>query len=150
MAMTVKNAVVTTVQNEESINRKLKEAEMQTASVSGSDDVDLMSVYAENRLKYLVYEPTEIMKTMLYNLFFFAGYNSQRMGLPSHNTRLNFDYLECDAVINKIANIPDDCLSELINSFKNGVTYIHKTSRTTDKWDFDQKYENWEKSLGVE
>lgn len=150
MAMTVKNAVVTTVQNEESINRKLKEAEMQTASVSGSDDVDLMSVYAENRLKYLVYEPTEIMKTMLYNLFFFAGYNSQRMGLPSHNTRLNFDYLECDAVINKIANIPDECLSELINSFKNGVTYIHKTNRTTDKWDFDQKYENWEKSLGVE
>ena len=150
MAMTVKNAVVTTVQNEESINRKLKEAEMQTASVSGSDDVDLMSVYAENRLKYLVYGPTDIMKTMLYNLFFFAGYNSQRMGLPSHNTRLNFDYLECDAVINKIANVPDDCLSELINSFKNGVTYIHKTNRTTDKWDFDQKYENWEKSLGVE
>ena len=150
MAMTVKNAVVTTMNNQESIDRKLKEAEMQTASVSGSDDVDLMSVYAENRLKYLVYEPNDIMKTMLYNLFFFAGYNSQRMGLPSHNTRLNFDYLECDAVINKIANIPDDCLSELINSFKNGVTYIHKTTRTTDKWDFEQKYENWEKSLGVE
>ena len=150
MAMTVKNAVVTTMNNQESIDRKLKEAEMQTASVSGSDDVDLMSVYAENRLKYLVYEPNDIMKTMLYNLFFFAGYNSQRMGLPNHNTRLNFDYLECDAVINKTANIPDDCLSELINSFKNGVTYIHKTNRTTDKWDFEQKYENWEKSLGVE
>lgn len=148
MAMTVKNAVVTTVQNEESINRKLKEAEMQTASVSGSDDVDLMSVYADNRLKYLIYEPNEIMKTMLYNLFFFAGYNSQRMGLPSHNTRLNFDYLECDAVINKVANIPDDCLTELVNAFKYGVTYIHKTNRTIDKWDFDQKYENWEKIFG--
>ena len=150
MAMTVKNAVNTTMQNEENMSRKLKEAEMQTASVSGSDDVDLMSVYAENRLKYLVYEPNDIMKNMLYNLFFFAGYNSQRMGLPSHNTRLNFDYLECDAVINKIANIPDDCLTELVNAFKYGVTYIHKTKRTTDKWDFDQKYENWEKSLGVE
>lgn len=150
LAMTTKNAVSTTMQNEENMSRKLKEAEMQTASVSGSDDVDLMSVYAENRLKYLVYEPTEIMKNMLYNLFFFAGYNSQRMGLPSHNTRLNFDYLECDAVINKIASIPDDCLTELVNAFKYGVTYIHKTKRTTDKWDFDQKYENWEKSLGVE
>ena len=150
LAMTTKNAVSTTMQNEENMRRKLKEAEMQTASVSGSDDVDLMSVYAENRLKYLVYEPTAIMKNMIYNLFFFAGYNSQRMGLPSHNTRLNFDYLECDAVINKIANIPDDCLTELVNAFKYGVTYIHKTNRTTDKWDFDQKYENWEKSLGVE
>lgn len=150
LAMTTKNAISTTMQNEENMSRKLKEAEMQTASVSGSDDVDLMSIYADNRLKYLIYQPTAIMKTMLNNLFFFAGYNSQRMGLPSHNTRLNFDYLECDAVINKIANIPDDCLTELVNAFKYGVTYIHKTSRTTDKWDFDQKYENWEKSLGVE
>ena len=150
MAMSVKNTISSAMSNQMSIDRKLQETKMQTASVSGSDDVDLMSVYAENRLKYLVYEPTAIMKNMLYNLFFFAGYNSQRMGLPSHNTRLNFDYLECDAVINKISNIPDDCLSELINSFKNGVTYIHKTNRTTDKWDFEQKYENWEKSLGVE
>ena len=150
MAMTVKNTISTAVSNQMSIDRKLQEAKMQTASVSGSDDVDLMSEYAENRVKYLVYEPTAIMKNMLYNLFFFAGYNSQRMGLPSHNTRLNFDYLECDAVIEKTANIPDDCLSELINSFKNGVTYIHKTNRTTDKWDFEQKYEHWEISLGVE
>ena len=150
MAMSVKNTISAAVSNQMSIDRKLQETKMQTASVSGSDDVDLMSVYAENRLKYLVYEPTAIMKNMLYNLFFFAGYNSQRMGLPNHNTRLNFDYLECDAIIEKTANIPDDCLSELINSFKNGVTYIHKTTRTTDKWDFEQKYENWEKSLGVE
>ena len=150
MAMSVKNTISSAMSNQMSIDRKLQETKMQTASVSGSDDVDLMSVYAENRLKYLVYEPTAIMKNMLYNLFFFAGYNSQRMGLPNHNTRLNFDYLECDAIIEKTANIPDDCLSELINSFKNGVTYIHKTTRTTDKWDFEQKYENWEKSLGVE
>ena len=150
MAMSVKNTISSAVSNQMSIDRKLQETKMQTASVSGSDDVDLMSVYAENRLKYLVYEPTAIMKNMLYNLFFFAGYNSQRMGLPSHNTRLNFDYLECDAVINKIANIPDECLTELVNAFKYGVTYIHKTTRTTDKWDFEQKYENWEKSLGVE
>ena len=149
MAMTTKNAITSTIQNEQSIQRKLQEAKMQTASVSGSDDVDLMSVYAENRLKYLIYEPTEIMKNMLYNLFFFAGYNSNRLGLPNHNTRLNFDYLECDAVIDKIGNIPDDCLNELVNCFKNGVTYIHKTNRSSNKWDFEQVYENWEKSLGV-
>ena len=149
MAMTTKNAITSTIQNEQSIQRKLQEAKMQTASVSGSDDVDLMSVYAENRLKYLIYEPTEIMKNMLYNLFFFAGYNSNRLGLPNHNTRLNFDYLECDAVIDKVSNIPDDCLNELVNCFKNGVTYIHKTNRSSNKWDFEQVYENWEKSLGV-
>lgn len=149
MAMTAKSAITSTIQNEQSIERKLKESSMQTASVAGSDDVDLMSIYAENRLKYLVYEPTPIMKEMLYNLFFYAGYASNRLGKPVHNTRVNFDYLECDASIEKIANIPDDCLNELINSFKYGVTYIHKSSRTSilSKWDFEQKYENWEVSL---
>lgn len=147
MAMATKNAITTVIQNEDSIKRKLKEAEMQTASVAGSDDVDLMSEYAENRLKYLVYEPNPVMKSMLYDLFFYAGYASNRMGLPSHNTRVNFDYLECNAIIEKVANIPDDCLTELINAFKNGVTYIHKTSRALNKWDFAQEYENWESFL---
>ena len=147
LAMTTKNAITTTIQNEQSIERKLKEASMQTASVAGADDVDLMSVYAENRLKYLVYEPNAIMKEMLYNLFFYAGYASNRLAIPTHNNRINFDYLEADVVIEKCANIPDDCLKELINSFKYGVTYIHKTSRVTNKWDMEQVYENWEVSL---
>ena len=148
MAMTTKNAITTTIQNEENFQRKQQELKNQTASVAGSDDVDLMSIYAENRLKYLVYEPNEIMKNMLYNLFFYAGYASNRLGLPSHNTRVNFDYLEADAVLEKVANIPDDCLDELVNAFKNGVSYIHKTSRTgAAKWDLKQEYENWENNL---
>lgn len=148
MAMTTKNAVVSTIQNEENFQRKQAELKNQTASVAGSDDVDLMSIYAENRLKYLIYEPNEIMKNMLYDLFFYAGYASNRLGLPNHNTRYNFDYLEADAVLEKVANIPDDCLEELVNAFKNGVSYIHKTSRSgAVKWDMKQEYENWEKVL---
>lgn len=147
MAMTTKNAITSTIQNEESLQRKLTEAKNQTASISSSDDVDLMSVYAENRLKYLVYEPNPTMKNMLYNLFFFAGYNTNRLGIPNHATRVNFDYLEADVVLEKIANIPDDCMQELINAFKNGVSYIHKTTRATKKWDFAQEFENWENSI---
>ena len=147
MAMTTKNAIVSTIQNEENLQRKLTEAKNQTASVAGSDDVDLMSIYAENRLKYLVYEPNDIMKKMLFDLFYYAGYASNRLAIPNHNTRVNFDYLEADISIENVANIPDDCLEELTNAFKNGVTYIHKTTRPSNKWDFMQNYENWEKSL---
>ena len=147
MAMTTKNAIVQTVQNEQSIQRKLNDVKNQTASVSGSDDVDLMSIYAENRLKYLIYEPNPVMKNMLYDLFYYAGYNSNRLGKPNHNTRVNFDYLEADVELEKIANIPNDCLNELINAFKNGVSYIHKTSRVSNKWDIKQELENWEVSL---
>ena len=147
MAMSIKNTITSTIQNEDSIKRKLTEAQNQAASVAGSDDVDLMSIYAKNRLKYLVYQPRDVMKELIFNLFFYAGYNSGRMGLPSHNTRVNFDYLECDASIECLASMPEDCVEELVNAFKSGVTYLHKTNRTTDKWDFAQKYENWEVSL---
>lgn len=147
MAMSIKNTVVSAQQNEDSIRRKLQETANQTASVAGSDDVDLMSIYAENRLKYLVYEPTPLMKSILFDLFFYAGYASGRMGIPTHNNRVNFDYLECEANLENEGSIPDDCLQELINCFKTGVCYLHKTTRTSDKWDFEQKYENWEKDL---
>ena len=147
IAMSIKSTIVSAQQNEDSIRRKLTETANQTASVAGSDDVDLMSVYAGNRLKYLVYEPTPLMKSILFDLFFYAGYASGRMGIPNHNTRVNFDYLECEASLENEGSIPDDCLQELLNCFKTGVCYLHKTNRGSNKWDFEQKYENWEKSV---
>ena len=147
MAMSVKSTIVSTIQGEENIKQKLTQYQNQAASVMGSDDVDLMSEYCDNRLKYMVYEPTDNMKALLNDLFFYAGYSSNRMAIPTHNNRLNFDYLECEASIEAAASIPQECLTELITCFKNGVVYLHKTSRATDKWDFEQKYENWENSL---
>lgn len=144
MAMSVKSAVVSALNNENSLKQKLAQAQNQTASVAGSDDVDLMSEYADNRLRYMEYNPRQDFEKLLFKLFFYAGYKSERMGIPTHNNRINFDYLECDASIEKISAIPNDCLEELINCFKNGVTYIHKTSRNPNAWDFEQKYENWE------
>ena len=148
LANSVKNTIQTAVSNENTIKQKLLQAENQAASVSGSDDVDLMSVYAENRIKYLVYEPTAVMKDLLFKLFFYAGYNSNRLGIPTHNNRVNFDYLEADAVIEATnKNMTEEIITELINSYKNGVTFIHRTNRILNTWDLEQKFENWEKSL---
>lgn len=146
-AMSIKNTVVSAINNENSIKQKITSTQNQATSVAGSDDVDLMSVYAENRLQYMEYTPNEMIKGLLKDLFFYAGYASGRMGKPTHNNRVNFDYLECEASIEKISSIPDECLTELINCFKAGVVYLHKTTRETDKWDFEQKYENWERVL---
>lgn len=142
-----KNTIVSAIKSEEDLKQKLLQKKQEAASVEGSDDVDLMSEYAGNRIKYLEYKPTDLMRNLVFDLFYYAGYNSGRMGIPNHSTRYNFDYLECDAMFEKISAIPDDCLQELVNAFKNGVTYLHKTGRVTDKWDIDQKYENWENSL---
>ena len=148
LAMSIKSTITSTIQNENTIQQRLNQTANQTSSVAGSDDVDLMSVYAENRLKYYVYQPTSFMRLLLNDLFFYAGYNSGRMGVPTHNNRVNFDYLECEAVIQSIGgNMSQEILDEIKNSFKVGVTFIHKTNRIIDKWDIEQKYENWENSL---
>ena len=144
MAMSVKNTITSAIQTDNSIKQKMTQYQNQASSVAGSDDVDLMSVYAENRLKYLVYQPTDTMRNLLFDLFFYAGYSSNRMGIPTHNNRVNFDYLECEASIEALGSIPQECIDEIVGAMKNGITYLHKTTRTTKKWDFKQEYENWE------
>ena len=149
LAMSVKNAVISEQQADNSIKQKIEQYKNQTTSVAGSDDVDLMSEYAKNRLQYLEYAPRPNTEKLLYDLFFYAGYRSDRMGIPTHNNRTNFDYLECDASIECLAGgISQECIQEIINCYKNGVTYIHKNdSRVGNRWDLEQKYENWEKIL---
>lgn len=149
MAMSIKSTIVTSIQNEDSIRQKITQTQNQATSVAGSDDVDLMSIYAENRLRYMVYGTTDLMRGLLEDLFFYAGYSTNKLGVPTHNNRSNFDYLECEASLLCENTIPDDCKQELINCFKNGVTYIHKNTGRSGllQWDLAQEYENWENSL---
>ena len=147
MASSIKGAVVANQSAENSIQSKLTQHRNQTDSVAGSDDVDLMSEYCGNRLRYLEYAPNPTMRNLLNDLFFYAGYRSDRMGVPDHYTRLNFDYLECEPSFEAISSIPEDCLKELANCFKAGVTYMHYNPNLTNHFDFDQSHENWERWL---
>lgn len=149
VAMSVKNTIVSYVNNENSLKQKILQTQNQATSVAGSDDVDLMSEYAENRLKYIEYEPSPVMKSLLNDLFYYCGYASNRMGAPNHHTRVHFDYLQCNASFNNLGNMPEDVVQELINLFKTGITYIHTKELLpllTD-WDMDQTLENWELTL---
>lgn len=149
MAVSVGNAIASTKRNEMSLEQKALQLRNQATSVAGSDDVDLMSEYAENRLKYIEYEPSPVMKSLLNDLFYYCGYASNRMGAPNHHTRVHFDYLQCNASFNNLGNMPEDVVNELINLFKTGITYIHTKEvlpLLTD-WDMDQTLENWELTL---
>lgn len=146
-AVSIKNAAVSQVEAERSLNQKTLEAKNQSTSVSGSDDVDLMSVYTNNRAKLCTYECSDIMKNLLYDLFFYTGYISNRMGMPNTHTRRNFDYLEADIIITDHTNMSDEIMDELVGLYKNGLTFIHKVEGRTDMWDLEQKYENIEISM---
>lgn len=145
--ISVKNAVVSQIQAERNLDEKMLNAKNQSTSVSGSDDVDLMSVYTQNRAKLCLYQCNDVIKNLLLDLFFYTGYVSNRMGLPNTHTRRNFDYLEADIVITDYTNMSDEIMNELVGLYKNGLTFIHKVSGRTNMWDLEQKYENIELSV---
>lgn len=151
MGVSIFSAIKTTQANERSLEQKLLQERNQSSTVVGSDDVDLRTVYTENRLKYLVYKPTPVMEALINDLFYYTGYASTEMKKPTHNNRLNFDFLQMNPSFTNEGGISRECLTELQNCFITGVTYIHKVNRRSGKaqWDMDQVLENWETILGV-
>ena len=145
-------AVISTAQAEQNIAQKLKSTEMEGLSIAGSDDVDLMSIYTDNnKLKYVRYEISERMKLSLGEFFYYCGYVSDVYGNPLErvNSRMWFNFVQCEAVYKYTQNFPQELLDKLTEKFKEGITFLHKNSVVIDNtptnlWDFEQQYENWE------
>ena len=135
----------TTAQNEENIQRKLDEAQRQAVSVLNADDYDLLASYSNNKPKLCYYRVSGQMLGILDDLFYYGGYKSDEIKTPVVNTRYWFNFLSCDLEFTNVtANISEICKQDLIQKFKDGVTFLHKHN---SKWDFDQEKENWEVSI---
>lgn len=150
-ASTIKSLVSTissASQSEQNIQQKLQEAQAQGASVSGSDDVDLMSEYTGNRASLMTYKASDTMHELLLDLFYYTGYTDNVMGVPNLNTRKWFNFVACEAIIDmvngQLVNISEEIQAELINLWKAGVTILHKVNGV---YDMDQVKENAEVTI---
>lgn len=152
MAGSLINRVKTQIQGEESNEQKQNQLKNQSASVSGSDDVDLMSYYSDNKLHLLEYECSKEIKTMLNDLFFYTGYKTSRFSGDLKNfSRTWFNFIQAELVFDWInKGVPQECLNELIAKYKDGVTFFHKVTTEPDgtpiktNWNFEQDLENAE------
>lgn len=135
-------------QSEQNIQQKLQEAQAQGASVSGSDDVDLMSEYTGNRASLMTYKASDTMHELLLDLFYYTGYTDNVMGVPNLNTRKWFNFVSCEALITmvngQLVNISEEIQAELINLWKAGVTILHKVNGV---YDMEQVKENAEVTI---
>ena len=140
------NSINSIKNQEESIERRLTQAQAQATSVSGSDDLDLMIAYSGNRAKIVNYELSPRMKSSILDLFYYCGYNENSQKTPNVNTRLYFNYLECDLEFmeDTAKNIPINLQEELKKLYKGGVTFLHKVNGSRN---FEQDKENFEVSL---
>lgn len=147
---TAVSTITSALNAENSLGSKLANYEQQSASVTGSDDVDLMSKYTGNKAKLALYEVAPKIKKAFYDLFFYTGYIANKLEVPVVNTRIWFNFLQCEPVFSYVYNISDDLLEDLIDKFNNGVTYLHYNNISGVKtWDFEQQYENWETALNI-
>lgn len=138
------SSINTTITAEQNFAAKQEQLKLQATSVYGSDDVDLMSGYSNNRAKIMLYKVSPKMKGLLFDLFHYTGYVADEMGVPNVKTRCRFNFVACEPIYKEVPNIPQDLLEDLNNKLRAGVTFIHHFN---NEWDFEQKYENWEVSL---
>lgn len=140
------NGIESIKSQEESIERRIAESRAQANSVSGSDDLDLMIAYSGNRAKLVNYALSERMKGSILDLFYYCGYSENSQKIPSLNTRLYFNYLECNLEFmeDSVKNIPLEIQEEIKKFYLGGVTFLHKVN---GNWDFEQQLENFEVSL---
>lgn len=134
----------TTAQNEENIQKKLQETQMQAISVINADDYDLLYAYSQNKAKICEYEVSPRMKKVLDDLFFYCGYVINEQGKPNVNTRRSFNFVQASLMVNHTNNLPNEIVDDIKEKFEQGVTFLHYSF---NKFDFNQDKENIERSI---
>ena len=134
-------AITSQNQQENAMAQKQLQASMQSESVQGSDDVELFKQYGQNKAKLVKYQPSEVMSQMIKDLFYYGGYATSEYKIPNINTRIYFNYLQCDLVLDGTSNLPEDIENDIKTKFQSGCTFFHKYDGV---WDIAQEYENFE------
>lgn len=149
----------TIAQAEESVERKLTQLKAKSLSVAGSDDVDLLQAYSNNKAKICIYQASDRVRDMLFNLFYYTGYTTSEMRKPDDNdfnSRLYFNFIQADIVFERPPTdhdfIPDVLLQNIRERYASGITILHAIEVETPViyshyYNWEQNKENWEISL---
>lgn len=140
--------VYTQASNERSMQAKLASLAAQSSNISGTDDVDLLSFYNQNRLQVIKYKTEELQQQALYNLFFYCGYKRDQMKIPDTDSRYWFNFVQCKPVFTEEGVTPyNDYIADVKSRYEAGVTIYHHHANIGTQWDWQQQYENWENSV---
>lgn len=146
----IASSILTVSQAKRDLQQKLQELQVQSTSVSGADDVDLLSYYNGNKLDLFVYDTKDYYKHLAYDLMFFGGYSHTQNELPNVSSRYWFNYLQCTPVFREEADTPyNDYLDDLRARYENGVTVYHRRNGVSTVYNWNQEKENWETWLAV-
>ena len=145
-AMTsITRGIANAQQQDRDISYKLNQMVLQGTSVSASEDVDIFDFYSSNKAKLVKYEPSEAMKSSLWDLFHLFGYACNEYKIPVVNTRCNFNFVQGEVILEDYT-FNEDIAREIVKCWRDGVTFMHYNT-ITHTYDFKQEYENFETVL---
>lgn len=143
--VTLANNISNDVKAERSIQQKLDEARNQATSVSGSDDIDLLTKYSQNKAKLAIYKASDNVMKHAADLFYYCGYATNRQDIPNTTSRYWFNYIQCEPVFNEEeTSIYKNYLDDIKARYNAGITVYHAHNNT---YDWGQTHENWELNL---
>lgn len=143
--VTIANNISNDVKAERSIQQKLDEAKNQATSVSGSDDIDLLTKYSNNKAKLAIYKASDNVMKHAADLFYYCGYAANRQDIPNTTSRYWFNYIQCEPVFNEEeTSIYKNYLDDIKARYNAGITVYHAHNNT---YDWGQTHENWEINL---
>ena len=123
---------------------KLSQLASQSTSTSGTDDVDLMKWYSDNRLHIMKYEPKELEKERIIHLLDITGYSHHTYDTPNVDSRIWYNYIKCIPQLDYEGTkvLKSEWLDDLKARYNEGVTVFHSRS---GNYCLDRQYENYER-----
>lgn len=139
-AQAVTNTVFQALQQANSLKAKQANLAIQKASVSGSDDLNLMKYYSGNKLVMYEFGPIDVVKNNICDIFYYTGYAVNKQEMPNMFSRSNFNFIQCDPIFTTASTnkFIKPYLEDIKLRFNLGVTVYHNAD------DFDQVKENLE------
>lgn len=140
------NLAFSQIQADNNIKQKLEESNRQGVSVNDCDDINLLQAYTDgNKAKQVAYQASTAVIDTVRDLFYYFGYNEDIRAIPKLNSRLWFNYIECEPVFKENNNLVyKNYLEDIRQRFMNGITVYHRVNNT---YDWNQEKENWEINL---
>ena len=76
----------------------------------------------------MTYQSSDIMRNLLFDLFYYTGYTDNTMSTPVLTTRKWFNFVSCEAILEPKTGISEEIQQELISLWKSGITNLHKVN----------------------
>ena len=140
-------AIGSTIQNENTMAEKLAQLKAQSTGTAGTDDIDLLSFYGENKLRKSIYYVSNEMSGLIQDLFYYYGYARNYQAAPNFASRTWFNFVQCTPVwlTTFLTASMKECVDEISAKFQAGVTDYHANEvQGVLQWDLDQQHENFE------